>query len=125
MIRELLFELYPRDLNIWLLRMAIIPVFFMVVAWLTHIVWGFFEDKELVAPIRRRITINKSLILTILFLNTYWFFIVRFNGCDMFSWATFTYDLRNVYFALVPLTTTYILLIYWFYANNLRIKNQL
>lgn len=125
MIHELLFELYPRDFKIWLLRMAIIPLFFMMVAWLTHIIWGFFEEKELVAPLRRRITMNKSLILTILLLNTYWFFIIRLNGCDMFSWTTFTYELRNVYFALVPLTATYAILIYWFYTNNLRIKNQL
>jgi len=125
MIRELLFDLYPRDLNIWMLRMAITPLFFMMVTWLTHIVWGFFQEKELAAPIRIRITMNKSLILTIMLLNIYWLYIIRFNGCDMFSWTTFTYDLRNVYFALVPLTTTYTILIYWFYVNNLRIKNQL
>lgn len=124
-MRELLFELYPRDITIWLLRLAIMPVLFMVVAWLTHIIWGIFEEKELATPIRRRITLNKSLILTIVLLNVYWFFIVRLNGWDMFFWKTFTFDLRNVYFALVPLITTYGILIYWFYANNLRIKNQL
>jgi len=124
-MRELFFELYPHDITIWLLRLAIMPLLFIVITWVTHIIWGIFEEKEMPSPIRRRLTLNKSLVLTVVLLNIYWFFIVRLNGWDMFYWESFNFELRNVYFALVPLLLTYGILIYWFYENNNRLKNQL
>jgi hypothetical protein len=124
-MNELFFELYPRAITTWFIRLAIIPIFFLLVAWIIHVIWCKFDDKEIIAPIRRRIAMNKSLALTIVLTNIYWFLVVRYNGWDMFSWNAFNLDLRNVYLAITPLVATYSILIYWFYANNQRIKNQL
>lgn len=125
MIADLLLDLYPRDIITWVLRLLILPAALVLLTWLIHILFIQFEKDEMPLPIRRRLALNKSLIVAILIANFYWFFLIWHNSWELFHWDAFPFNMHNLYFALLPLLFCYGLLVFWFHENNVKIKNQL
>ena len=64
-----------------------------------------------------------SCIVTLLFVNLYWFFFIKFNGLIRFNWNQFMLDNSNIYFSILPLllSTFFVLYLYNNAIKNLKL----
>lgn len=60
-----------------------------------------------------------SCIITILFINLYWFFFIKLNGLIRFNWDHFIFDNSNIYFSIIPILFSLIFVIYM-YSNSIK-----
>lgn len=60
-----------------------------------------------------------SCIITLLFINLYWFFYIKFNGLIRFNWNQFMFDNTNIYFSIIPLLFSTIF-VFYLYSNSIK-----
>ena len=61
-----------------------------------------------------------SCIVSLLLINLYWFFYIKFNGLIRFNWNQFMFDNTNIYFSILPLLLS---TFFVFYLYDNAIKN--
>ena len=115
---SLFLELYPSDLLTYFLRFLFFLGIPFLLTWLLHIGLSKFEDKNIPIVFRRRLALNKSIIVVLLIVNSFLFYIIRINGFNSFDWMSFPMNLRNVYLALSPILMVYIGLSVWYIDNS-------
>lgn len=64
----------------------------------------------------------KSLVFTLVFLNLFWFFFIKFNCLIRFNWNSFILDSTNIYFALCPLLGSILMILYLFNSTINKLK---
>ena len=122
---QILLDLYPNEILTWVIRLILIPVISLVLVWGLHILLARFESDEFPILFKRRLALNKSIIITLFLISVYWFILIRINGVSVFDWGSFPFSLMNVYLALTPLLLTQIGLIVWYFKNNQKTLNQI
>jgi len=115
---SLFIELYPSDLLTYFVRLLIFSGTSFLLTWLLHIGLSKFEDKNIPILFRRRLALNKSIIIVLLVVNAFLFYIIRINGVNSFDLLSFPMTLRNGYFALSPILLVYIGLSVWYIDNS-------
>ena len=121
MIKDIFIDLQPMAMNIWLIRLITIPLLAFVLTWLLHMLLSKFEENEIPIVFRRRLALNKSLIIILLIINSYWFALFWTNGISEFKFGLFPLDLNNLYFSLAPIFLTHVGVILWYYFNKQQI----
>ena len=61
----------------------------------------------------------RSCVITLIFLNTFWFFFIKLNGLIRFNWQQFIFDNTNVYLSIMPIFLS-ILLVCFLYTNSIK-----
>ena len=117
-MKDFFFKLMIDDLQIWALRYLIILSLPVLMAWLLHIFMIRFEDKEVPIIFTRRLALNKSIIIVLFLCNVYWYYFFKINGLDVFNFLIFPLSRFNVYFALSPYISLYVLMLFWYKSNN-------
>ena len=61
----------------------------------------------------------RSCVIALIFLNTFWFFFIKLNDLKRFTWQQFAIDNTNVYFSIMPIFLS-VLLVCLLYANSIK-----
>lgn len=125
MIKDIFIDLHAMAIDIWLIRLAAIPLVAFLLTWLLHMLLSKFEESEMPIVFRRRLALNKSLIIMLLIINSYWFALFQMNGILKFEFGLFPWELNNVYFSLTPIFLSHIGVIAWYYFNKQQILKNI
>ena len=124
-MKEFFLNLILIDIEMWILRYFVILALPVILTWIIHIPLVRLEDDTLPIVYKRRLALNKSIIAVMLLFNVYWYFFLDHNGTDVFNFMAFPLSIFNIYFALLPIVTFYVLMLLWYNMNSRRLKNSI
>ena len=112
-------------LLIFIIKILIIPLLFLLLYWTILVIWLHFEknkDNYLIYVHKIKL---KSLISTLILLGVYLGFLIKFNGIHHFNFLEFPFNTANTYFLLLPIFISYIVIIFLYFNINKNIKSLL
>lgn len=119
---DVFFNLWVSDFFTWLIKLLALSVSVLVVICFIYIIWLKIEKTKKPFPVHTKKVFLKSIILTTVIYNIFWFMVLKFNGMYVFEWNKFEMKLNNTYFLILPVFISYLLLAILFFATKSRIK---
>lgn len=119
---EIFIGLLSNNLALFLTKLIVLPVVALMLVLSVQIIWLKIDKGKMPYLIHSKLVFLKSVILVAVFVNLYWFILIKFNGLFIFTWNQFPYDFTNIYFLLSPLMVTYVLLVFLYFNTQSKIK---
>jgi len=124
-MEDIFLKLIVNDLNSLLIKFLIVPVIFIFY----YFVLLFFSRRKISSTLKldnfivsHQFSKIYSCCFSVLILNAYWYFLLRFNGLNKFDWS-FTYEITNIYLQLSPFLLANLLLIYIYVKSKDKLNN--
>lgn len=121
---ENLFSLIINDLNLFYIKLFLIPTLVFFILYLIYMINLKFTKPKDSIIISSKVALLNSILQIIFIYNIIFFFIIKYNGLFVFKWSNNNYR-SNILFMLLPFILPYLILILLYFRTEKNIRKNI
>ena len=118
----LLFDLLIQNKVVFLSKLILIPSIVILLVWLVNLALVRLIKMNLTFKIDIKYSWLISCTVATIFMNLFFYFLIKLNGVILFDWGYFAWSFNNIYVMLLPYILAYIMPIILFFVTENQIK---
>ncbi len=107
------------------LKLILMPAFTLVILYIIYVIMLKVRKPTVALTVDSKLTLLKSISITIVLYNIFWLYVIYTNGVYMFNWAQLSFSKNNIYFMLSPILSGYLVLLFLYFRTQSQIKKLL